>query len=376
LSCVALRVPTPLLAVAIVLAFLAIGAPGASAAPPVCVDLPSGGQAALVVTKDTTLDSDIPYGCQAGIEIAAPGITLDLAGHKVAGRDYGIRNAGHDGVTIRNGSVEGDVAAVGLIGVERNVVRDVAASTLLGSAIRLSDSDRNRILFTDTAGYREGIGLHEGSDRNGLYGNNDHGSLYGGVRIDSSNRNRIVRNVITLGEPTGLLLTNAHRNLIAGNRVLVELSEGIRLERSDGNLVVRNRVADRQPGQFEIPPVGISLAGSRGNRVGRNTVTQAIVGLQLAGGSRNLLASNRTFANSGDGIVVDSVATRSLLLYNRAWDNGDDGLDVESPSTRLIANRARDNVDLGIEAVAGVFARANRASGNGNPAQCLNVRCR
>ncbi len=374
---VSVRLPARAVAAPLlVLALLAIHAPSASAAPPVCVDLPAGGQAALVVTEDTTLDRDIPYGCEAGIEIGAPGITLDLGGHDVAGRDHGIRNRGHDDVTIRNGTVDADVAAVGLMGVEHNVLRGLRASTLTGSAIRLTDSDRNRILATDTAGYREGIGLHGGSDRNLLHGNNDHGSLYGGVRIADSSRNRIVGNAITLGEPIGLLLSNAHDNLIAHNRVLVEFSEGIRLDGSHGNAVVRNHVADRQPTQSQTPPAGIAVSGSRGNELIRNTVRDAIVGLQLTAGSRNLLAYNRAFANDGDGIFVAAAASRSLLLGNRAWGNGDDGLDVESASTRLKANRARRNGDYGIEAVQGVFARGNRASGNGAAAQCLNVFCR
>jgi hypothetical protein len=40
-------------------------------------------------------------------------------------------------------------------------------------------------------------------------------------------------------------------------------------------------------------------------------------------------------------------------------------------------NRADDNRDLGIEAEAGaVDGGGNKASGNGNPAQCVNVACK
>jgi hypothetical protein len=43
----------------------------------------------------------------------------------------------------------------------------------------------------------------------------------------------------------------------------------------------------------------------------------------------------------------------------------------------VTVNTANDNTDLGIEAVPGVIdGGGNKASGNGNPAQCLNVRCR
>jgi hypothetical protein len=81
--------------------------------------------------------------------------------------------------------------------------------------------------------------------------------------------------------------------------------------------------------------------------------------------------------NGGDGFVVRSTDHHSLLAGNLARRSGDDGFDVESSSTKLARNRAVGNDDLGIEAVFGVIDRGgNRASGNGDPRQCVNVRCR
>jgi hypothetical protein len=55
----------------------------------------------------------------------------------------------------------------------------------------------------------------------------------------------------------------------------------------------------------------------------------------------------------------------------------DDGIDVDSAATTLIGNHAVRNGDLGIEAVVGVTdGGGNKASGNGNPAQCTNVACK
>jgi len=46
-------------------------------------------------------------------------------------------------------------------------------------------------------------------------------------------------------------------------------------------------------------------------------------------------------------------------------------------SVVLTRNTANDNGDFGIEAVLGVTdGGGNKASGNGNPLQCLNVFCR
>ena len=62
---------------------------------------------------------------------------------------------------------------------------------------------------------------------------------------------------------------------------------------------------------------------------------------------------------------------------NTANGNGDDGIDVQNANTTLTSNTANDNVDFGIEAVPGVIdGGGNRAFGNGNPLQCLNVVCK
>jgi hypothetical protein len=77
-----------------------------------------------------------------------------------------------------------------------------------------------------------------------------------------------------------------------------------------------------------------------------------------------------------DGIRIEPQASGTLLQANITSRNGDDGIDVESPATTVTANLATDNADYGIEAVEGVTdGGGNRASGNGNPAQCLGVRC-
>ncbi len=50
---------------------------------------------------------------------------------------------------------------------------------------------------------------------------------------------------------------------------------------------------------------------------------------------------------------------------------------MRSDKVALVANRASSNFDLGIEAIAGVLdGGGNRAFGNGDPLQCMNVACR
>src|SRR5918996_2155351 len=70
------------------------------------------------ITTDTTLDSDLLSCPNNGIAIGADDITIDLNGHTITGDgepcepcppgefcDVGLLNDGHDGVTLKNGSV-------------------------------------------------------------------------------------------------------------------------------------------------------------------------------------------------------------------------------------------------------------------------------
>jgi len=79
--------------------------------------------------------------------------------------------------------------------------------------------------------------------------------------------------------------------------------------------------------------------------------------------------------SGGDGFLVN--AGTSVLKRNVAKKAKEDGFDVESRSTKLTKNRATRNAALGIDGVQGVIdGGGNRASGNGDARQCVNVRCR
>ncbi len=102
----------------------------------------------------------------------------------------------------------------------------------------------------------------------------------------------------------------------------------------------------------------------------------------IRSGDGNLVRGN-TASGGVDDIVVTSAATNTLIEGNLATQAApcpsficDDGIDVDAPGTLIRANTATNNGDLGIEAVAGVIdGGGNRASGNGNPLQCVNVAC-
>ena len=99
-------------------------------------------------------------------------------------------------------------------------------------------------------------------------------------------------------------------------------------------------------------------------------------GIDIFGDRFTVAANAVSEIDLRDGIRVEPQAAGTLLQANITTRNGDDGIDVESQATTVTANVANDNTDLGIEAVSGVTdGGGNRASGNGNPAQCTGVVC-
>jgi hypothetical protein len=70
------------------------------------------------------------------------------------------------------------------------------------------------------------------------------------------------------------------------------------------------------------------------------------------------------------GPVTDTLLDRKITL-----GAGDDGIDVESSATTLSRNIAKNNGDLGIEAIPGLEDRGGNHANNNNPQQCTNADC-
>jgi parallel beta-helix repeat protein len=180
-----------------------------------------------------------------------------------------------------------------------------------------------------------------------------------------------------------------------GNRLrelsLASNDNGIRLRASAGNRIERNSVSggafgmvlsDSDSNRIEKNSVfgsrsAMELSGSDSNRIEKNSVTGNLVfGIALVDSDSNRIGKNSASGNGRDGIFVDG-GSGALIERNVASRNGDDGIDVDTPATTLTRNRTNENGNLGIEAVPGVNdGGGNRASGNGNRAQCLNIDCK
>lgn len=270
-----------------------------------------------VITKDTTLDSDVeckvgdtgaigPDGQGYALLIGADGIRLDLAGHEVLGLPmlagyeiYPVGILGHDHVTVANGTMR--------------------------EQLTLRDADHNRLVNLVVFSF-----------------------VSSGIRLDASRHNVIerVRASSSFGDPMQLI-----------------------------NGSDRNRV---RYSDFGGEQTGIDVRASDGNVFRHNTIGGYDVGLWVRSGSDRTVVRHNELSSGymGDGLRVAAGSRFTRVRGNTSSGNQDDGFDIDEPTTRLEGNTANNNGDLGIEAVSGVFGRGNVASGNGNPLQCTGVVCR
>jgi hypothetical protein len=333
------------------LAALMIAPSAASAAHVQCGD---------VITQDTTLDSDLVDCPGDGVVIGASGIRLDLGRHLIDGTSgasrAGINNqAGHDGVTVTNGTIRDFGISIQLWNQRGGDLVHVVTD----NSIALDDSPDIRIERNVVGG---GISLLTNSDR---------------VLIT---RNDVAGGVIAQGFPPFGPFGGHPDDLVIDRNTIQPF---ISLFQVPNASLTRNRVLGSPSN-----PTGavIYIRGSQGSAlVERNEVSGATTGISLFF-TQATLSRNLVFENAGDGIWVqrgpfpESTDTRALIDRNRSERNGDDGIDVDvTNATVTVSNNfANFNGDLGIEAEATpvIDGGGNKASANGNPLQCLNVRCK
>jgi parallel beta-helix repeat protein len=344
------------------------------------------------ITADTRLDGDLVDCPNNGIVIGADDITLDLNGHRISGDgeefeecpsrefcDFGVLNVGHDGVTVKKGSVRDFFDTGVLIGEARdNRVLDVSSKGNGFFGFVVSESSRS--LIRDSSGSDnippEGDGL-------GLFGSHD-------LRIvDNTFRNNPGPGIhVAFGSP--------HSNLIKGNSfshnspaILLEANRNRvrrnRFDRNGAGVIVSGRRNVVERNRLFRDGFGIAIEKGRRNLVARNVVIDPrsrgiSLGLDFADGTSiravdNIVRRNEVRGSGGDGFLVNA-GGHNLLKRNTARGAKEDGFDVERRSTKLTKNRAVRNADLGIDAVQGVVdGGGNRARGNGDGRQCVNVKC-
>jgi parallel beta-helix repeat protein len=175
-----------------------------------------------------------------------------------------------------------------------------------------------------------------------------------------------------LVQSSGVSLTSGTANVVSGN-VISGRIRGVELMSTTGNAVTGNVVS-------EVNASGLFLYLADRNEISRNSIASAAAhGIEISSFSdENRVEHNTATRNGADGIsILAGQGTGNLVARNFVRFNRDDGIGVESPGNILARNHAVHNFDWGIEAVEGTIdGEGNRAAGNGQRAQCLNVTCR
>lgn len=352
-----------------------------SAAPPSC---------GAVITRSTTLTADL-VGCAGdGLVIGASRLTLDLGGHTLGGSgngSVGIRIAGHQDVKIVDGSIIGFDTGIAVADSRRVTVREVTVDSPVTGA-RFDDVDHSYIRSSSITGDIELIVL-VGSDDNEISDTSGQGDAdsHVGVRLEDSDGNVIKDGSFTRSNGPNVQLVDSDDNRVEDTNAGGSNTVGIELIGSDDNRIRRNlteseaesvNVVDSAGNQVDDNDGGGSLlivSGSTDTRVRGNVANGLVVRSSRATTVTENVLADSAFSRP-DGLSVDALSTGTDLIGNRVFGFDDDGIDVDATGTYLRRNRADDNGDLGIEAVAGVAdGGSNRASGNGNPLQCVGVTC-
>ena len=333
---------------------------------------PPGLHCGKVLYRSVHLHRDL-RGCKVnGLVAGRSGITIDLNGHTVSGKGegVGIKIDGVRRVKVRGagGTVHGFELGVLVNRARGTRIRNLAVLLSADIGMRVVKSDRGRYRRLMFGGNSDAavqvFGSHGGVYRAISFGLNGDVAL----RLANSDRNRIRRNRMNGNGDAGILLLHSDRNLVRRNTLIGNGDAGVALWYSHRNRVRRNFAKLSSDS-------GIGLEGSRGNVIAGNRVARNGEGITVSGGRRNRVVRNRSRFNGGAGIEVGAKTLGTKVRGNRSRGNGGDGIYIEGRRSRVVRNRATCNGGMGIKSTVRVYARRNRAAGNGDAAGCYGLRC-
>jgi parallel beta-helix repeat protein len=194
------------------------------------------------ITADTTLDSDLTKCTGPAIRIGADDITLDLNGHTIEGKGKGsgVNNvAGHDGVTIENGSIRNFMESVAMVGASDNTLRGLSLSDNRHVGIYVQDSSAIEIEQSSVVDVRfAGIFLYRSHDVR-VEGSSSSGTGAGLV-AQASDHLAIEANAFQGNAGEGIALNESSESHVAGNTVSDNGGAGIFLDAANANQVSSN----------------------------------------------------------------------------------------------------------------------------------------
>ena len=267
--------PATLASLAAILARAAAG-PGALTGAEAAGQGQGQPQCGDTIKKDTTLHEDLVNCPNHGIRIGADNITLDLNGHLIdgdrtsepeGGRDIGVINNDHDGVTVMHGSI-----------------RQFDAGVNLGNRVR-----HNRMLGISTfSNTFVGIALF-GSSRSLVRDSSANGSTKGGEEIGVGlvgvHHVRVLQNSLRDNSENGIWVTRGSHNLVRGNHIRGAGKDGVLVdERAKHTLLKGNHVSGANDDGFDVEKRTTTLSGNRALR-NHDLGIEAVRGVNDGGGN-------------------------------------------------------------------------------------------
>jgi hypothetical protein len=262
--------------------------------------------------------------------------------------------------------------------VTHDTVLDADVDCFAGPVITIGASDITLDLNGHTVDAVFGTGIaSEGNDRvtvrNGTV-------ITQGVAITLSGDGNVMRNLSGFGDGGGFEL---HRG--SGSRVInvamgrtigpggiLRHERNVTVERSNSD-TIRFDHTDHSTVHDSTGGGVILDAQSERNTIVRNHFER--LGALIVNGDRNRIAHNVLGGNSPRGPLAVS-GDHNQVVWNRVRNVFGDGIHVTGAANLIRGNGAFANQDLGIFAAAGnTDGGANRASGNGDPRQCVGVVC-
>lgn len=262
---------------------------------------PATGHAAIdaltcgaVITTDVRLSANLVDCPGPALVVGAPGVTIDLAGHVLDGTGTGPgidNNAGHDGVTIRDGAIQGFSQGIDMVEADGARVLDVL---LRDNALGITASRTERALFARVVARDNSFAGVEVflMERLVMRRSTVTGSGHGGIIDRATYDSRYVDNLMSDNEFYGLHLDSSMNAVVVGNTAHSNHLDGIRLGfRVDSARLDRNRAIGNGANGFAIEEPGNAL---------RSNFAIGNEGIGISAPSGTIDAGrNRAFDNAG-----------------------------------------------------------------------------
>lgn len=288
----------------------------------------------LIITRDLTLAENYrcPTGAQYAIKIGAPNVSLDLGGNEISsivsgGIDFGVSAENVNGITIRNGTIEGFVNAIDLINTDNSIVEDL---TLRNLDIADHDIDLNGIYVF---GSQELVVQDVLIEFLPVYHKGGIGSYMSDITVKNIEVNGgavgVTFSNINSTDPedndrvNGSILNSTFTNLILA---------GVLISRTSDTRIANNVFSDNEMGIKTDPPFFRAVSGLV---IEENDIQGGYKGMNLYGITDSQIVNN----------IVKDLFRGILLLPNSACENDQSGPDCFYATANLIKeNEVTDNV--------------------------------